>query len=128
MRGRDFIQHRLSHFIKGMLSAQPPLRPDGRSNCANRKIDEAWGCEHSAKDWWFAHSYEALTDVNTFRDPLAFLKRLSEQIATLDLCPNCKLWMQRLMLLERRNIWDNLGEFYGIERDENPDYPAVNQT
>ena len=123
MRGRDFIQHRLSQFIKDILSVQPPLRPDGRSNCRNtfgKKPEEPWGCEHFVRDWWFAHSYEALTDINTFRDPLAFLKGLAEQIAALELCPNCKVWMQRLMLLERQNIWDSLGEFYGIKRDHQP--------
>lgn len=122
MRGRDFIHHRLSQFIKGMLSAQPPLRSDGRFHCHNsvNKRLEAWGCENTARDWWFAHSYEALADVNTFRNPLVFLKSLSEQIAKLELCPSCKAWMQRLMLLERQNIWDNLGEFYGIKRDGDP--------
>lgn len=119
MRGRDFIHHRLSQFIKDLLSAQPPLRSDGQFHChesVNKSL-ETWGCENIAKDWWFAHSYEALTDVNTFRDPLAFLKNISEQIAKLELCPSCKVWMQRLMSLERQNIWDNLGEFYGIKRD-----------
>lgn len=122
MRGRDFIQYRLSKFIKDILSAQPPIRSDGRFNChhsVNKKL-EAWGCEHTARDWWFAHSYEALTDVNTFRDPLAFLKSLSEQIAKLELCPSCRVWMQKLMLLERQRIWDSLGEFYGIKDDEKP--------
>lgn len=120
LRGRDFIQYRLSHFIKDMLSAQPPLRSDGRFNCHNsvNKQLEVWGCENFARDWWFAHSYEALTDVNTFRDPLAFLKSLSEQITKLELCPSCKAWMQRSMLLERQAIWDSLSDFYGIKRDE----------
>lgn len=120
MRGRDFIQHRLSQFIKDILSTQPPLRPDGRFHChssINKKL-ETWGCENSARDWWFAHSYDALTNINTFRDPLAFLKNLSEQISKQELCPSCKVWMQRLMLLERQNIWDNLAEFYGIESDD----------
>lgn len=116
LRGRDFIQNRLSKFLKDTLSAQPPLHPDGRFNChhsVNKHLD-TWGCERIASDWWFACSYEALTDVNTFRDPLAFLKVLSEQIAKLELCPNCRVWMQRLMLSERQNVWDKLGEFYGI--------------
>lgn len=120
MRGRDFIQYRLSKFIKDILSAQPHIRSDGRFNChhsVNEKLD-VWGCEHAARDWWFAHSYEALTDINTFRDPLAFLKGLSEQIGKLELCPTCKNWMQKLMLLERQKIWNTLGEFYGIKGDE----------
>jgi len=124
LRGRDFIQHRLSKFIKGVLSAQPPLRSDGRFNCRrifNRGEDiEAWGCGQIARDWWFDHSYEALIDVSTFRDPLAFLKSLPEQIARLELCPSCKAWMQNLMLLERQNVWNSLGEFYGIGCDEEP--------
>lgn len=122
MCGRDFIQDRLSRFIKDMLSAQPPHRPDGRFNChhsVNKKL-ETWGCEHTARDWWFAHSYEALTDINTFRDPLVFLKGLSEQIAKLELCPSCRVWMQKLMLLERQRVWDNLGEFYGIKGGDRP--------
>lgn len=122
MRGRDFIQHRLSKFIKDVLSAQPPIRSDGRFNChhsVNKKL-ETWGCEHTARDWWFAHSYEALTDVSTFRDPLAFLKSLAEQIGKLELCPSCRVWMQKLMLLERQGIWGSLGEFYGIRGEEDP--------
>lgn len=122
MRGRGSIQHRLSRFFKDVLSARPPLRPDGRSFChrtANKDNGpEAWGCGDAARDWWFDYSYEALIDVNTFRDPLAFLKSLPGQIAGLELCPNCKIWMQQLMLSERQNIWDRLGEFYGIEDDE----------
>jgi hypothetical protein len=119
MRGRDFIQCRLSRFVKDVLSAQPPIRSDGRFNChhsVNKKL-EAWGCEHTARDWWFAHSYEALTDINTFRDPLAFLRGLSDQVAKLELCPSCRHWMQKLMLQERQNVWDSLGEFYGIKGD-----------
>jgi hypothetical protein len=119
MRGRDFSQYRLSKFVKDMLSAQPPIRPDGRFSChlSVAKNLEVWGCENIARDWWFAHSYEALTELNTFRDPLAFLKGLSEQIAKLELCPSCRVWMQKLMLQERQNVWDSLGEFYGIGRD-----------
>ena len=120
MRGRVFIQHRLFNFVKGIQSAQPPRRSDGRVNChytVNRGL-EAWGCERIAGDWWYTHSYEALTDTNTFRDPLAFLKSLSEQLFKLELCPSCKAWMQRLMLQERQNVWNSLGEFYGIGRDE----------
>jgi len=127
MRGRDFIQFRLSKFIKDVLSAQPPIRSDGKFNChhsVNKKL-EVWGCEHTARDWWFAHSYEALTDISTFRDPLAFLKSLSDQIAKLELCPSCKVWMQKLMLLERQRIWDSLGEFYGIKGDEGPGSSAT---
>lgn len=129
MRGRDFIQYRLSKFIKDMLSAQPPIRSDGRFNChhsVNKKLD-TWGCEHVARDWWFAHSYEALTDISTFRDPLAFLKGLSDQIAKLELCPSCRNWMQKLMLLERQNVWDTLGEFYGIKGNERSGYSATTQ-
>ena len=130
MRGRDFIQYRLSKFIKDMLSAQPSIRSDGRFNChhsVNKKL-ETWGCEHTARDWWFAHSYEALTDINTFRDPLAFLKSLSEQIVKLELCPSCRVWMQKLMLLERQRVWDSLGEFYGIKVNEKPGCSVTNQT
>jgi len=122
LRGRDFIQHRLAKFVKGVLSAQPPLRSDGRFNCrriVGKDEDvEVWGCGQIARDWWFDYSYEALIDVNTFRDPLAFLKSLPEQIAKLDLCPNCRVWMQNLMLLERQNVWNSLGEFYGIKCDD----------
>lgn len=126
MRGRDFVQHRISQFIKDMLSVQPPLRSDGRFHCHEsvNKNPEAWGCENSARDWWFAHSYEALTDINTFRDPLAFLKGLSDHIAKLELCRSCKVWMQSSVSLERQNIWNNLGEFYGIKRDEKSGFPA----
>lgn len=119
MRGRDFIQHRLSKFIKDILSAQPPIRPDGRFNChysVNKMLD-TWGCQNTARDWWIPHSYEAFTDVNTFRDPLAFLKNMTEQVAKLGLCPSCRAWMQRLMLVERQSVWDNLGEFYGVKPD-----------
>lgn len=129
MHGRDFIQCRLSKFIKDMLSVQPPIRADGRFNChhsVNKQL-EAWGCKHTARDWWFAHSYEALTDINTFRDPLAFLKGLSEQIAKLELCPSCRVWMQKLMLLERQRVWDSLGEFYGIKGDETPGCSVTTQ-
>jgi len=129
MRGRDFIQFRLSRFVKDMLSAQPSLRPDGRFNChhsVNKKL-EVWGCEHTVRDWWFAHSYEALTEISTFRDPLAFLKSLTEQIAKLELCPSCRVWMQKLMLLERQRVWDNLGEFYGINSDEKSGSSATTQ-
>jgi len=122
MRGRDFIQYRLSKFIKDILSAQPHTRSDGRFNChysVSKRLD-VWGCEHNARDWWFAHSYEALTDINTCRDPLAFLKGLAEQIGKLELCPSCKNWMQKLMLQERQKVWDTLGEFYGIKCDERP--------
>lgn len=125
LRGRDFIQHRLAKFVKGVLSAQPPLRSDGRFNCrrvVGRDEDlEVWGCGQIARDWWFDYSYEALIDVNTFRDPLAFLKSLPEQIAKLELCPSCRAWMQNMMLLERQNVWNSLGEFYGIRCDDEPD-------
>jgi len=130
MRGRDFIQYRLSKFIKDVLSAQPSVRSDGKFHChlsISKQLD-TWGCEHTARDWWFAHSYEALTDINTFRDPLAFLKSLSGQIAKLELCPSCGVWMQKLLLLERQNVWNSLGALYGIKGDERPGSSVVTQT